>query len=115
MGAAATLLGRDPRGVQVAALGEVVPMGVLSQTRMPGFARADSPAPTQVFRKGNTMHQNRLDDVTRALRRGVSRRSVLTRCAVAGALGTLAATRGITAALALSEPVSAGSTTKGGV
>ena len=60
------------------------------------------------------MHQNSLDHLTRALRRGVSRRTVLNRFAGAGALATLAATRGMTAASALSEPASVASTIEGG-
>jgi pimeloyl-ACP methyl ester carboxylesterase len=61
------------------------------------------------------MHQNGFDLLTRTLRRGVSRRTVLNRFAVAGALASLAATRGITSALALSEPASVGSTSEGEV
>src|SRR5918997_1901932 len=89
-------------------------MGVRLRTRMPGFSRDDSLGPTQVPTKGNSMHQNSLDQLTRALRRGVSRRTVLNRFAGAGALATVAATRGIGSALALSESVSAGSTIEGG-
>src|SRR5918997_1343607 len=88
-------------------------MGVRLRTRMPGFSRDDSLGPTQVPTKGNTMRQNSLDQLTRALRRGVSRRTVLNRFAGAGALATMATTRGITSALALSESASAGSTIKG--
>src|SRR5918993_3469382 len=90
------------------------PVGVLSRTRMPGSSRADWPAPIQLFRKGNTMHQNRLDHLARALRRGVSRRSVLNRFVGAGALASLATTRGVSPALALSGPASVGSTIEGG-
>src|SRR4051794_35967593 len=59
------------------------------------------------------MHQNGFDRLTRTLRRGVSRRTVLNRFAGAGALASLAATRGITSALALTAPASTRSTSKG--
>jgi pimeloyl-ACP methyl ester carboxylesterase len=48
------------------------------------------------------MHLISFDHLTRALRRGVSRRTVLNRFAGAGALATLAAAKGISSALALS-------------
>jgi pimeloyl-ACP methyl ester carboxylesterase len=61
------------------------------------------------------MDQNRLDYVTRALRRGVSRRTVLNRFAGASALASLAVAKEITPAFALSESASVGSTSEGEV
>ena len=61
------------------------------------------------------MDQNRLDSVTRALRRGVSRRTVLNRFAGASALASLAVAKEITPAFALSESASVGSTSEGEV
>src|SRR5215207_95062 len=90
-------------------------MGVLSRTRVPGSYRADSPEPTTGLQKGNIMRHTSVDRMTRSLRHGVSRRSVLTRFAGAGALATLAATRGMTPAFALSAPASVGSTSEGEV
>ena len=60
------------------------------------------------------MHENSFDRLTRALRRGVSRRTVLNRFAGAGALATLATTRGMTPAFTLAESASVGSTIEGG-
>jgi pimeloyl-ACP methyl ester carboxylesterase len=61
------------------------------------------------------MDQNRLDHVTRALRRGVSRRTVLNRFAGASALASLAVAKEIIPAFALSESASVGSTSEGEV
>ena len=71
--------------------------------------------PATDFRKGNTMHQNRLDGLARALRHGVSRRTVLNRCVGAGALAILAATRGVTSTFALSASAPDGPSFKEGV
>jgi pimeloyl-ACP methyl ester carboxylesterase len=71
--------------------------------------------PAADLRKGNTMQQNGFDGLARALRHGVSRRTVLNRFAGAGALATLATTRDITSSFALSTSAPDRSSIKEGV
>src|SRR3954463_979043 len=90
-------------------------MCVSSQRRTISVGRSIVVCSATDLRKGNSMHQNGLDSLTRELRHAVSRRTVLNRFAGAGALATLAATRGVTSAFALSVSAPDGSSIKEGV
>src|SRR5215212_7094866 len=90
-------------------------MCVPSRRRTISVGRSIVVCPATDFRKGNTMHQNRLDGLARALRHGVSRRTVLNRCVGAGTLAILAATPGVTSTFAVSASAPDGPSFKEGV